>query len=90
MLHAYTLAYVSFEQIPHRVQHEMSAESTPILSAAVPAFESFMTSWEKVMQDHPCLKRYIEPGLECAYQYYSRMDDTSVYIVAMCMYVFLL
>ena len=86
----YTLAYVSFEQVPHRVQHIMSNETTPILSAAVPVFELFMTSWEKLVREHPRLKRYVEPGLECAYEYYSRMDDTSVYIVAMCMYVFLL
>jgi hypothetical protein len=62
----------------------MSNESTPILSGAIPTFEAFMTRWEKVLQDHPRLEKYIKPGLEWAYQYYGRMDRTRAYIITMC------
>jgi hypothetical protein len=89
MLHD-ILAYISFEQIPHRVQQVMSNESTPILSHAIPVFELFMTHWEQMMQQQPHLEKYIKPGLECAYQYYNCMDHTSAYIVAMRMYISIL
>ena len=44
-----------------------------------------MTSWEQLQREHPHLKRFIEVGLQSAYQYYAKMDRTSSYIVAMCM-----
>jgi hypothetical protein len=62
----------------------MSSESTPILSGAIPAFEMFMTKWELVMEKNDKLKKYIKPGLECAYKYYGRMDRTNAYIISMC------
>jgi hypothetical protein len=61
----------------------MSGERTPILSGAIPAFEMFMTKWEKINQEHPNLKRLVWPGLEWAYKYYGRMDRTRAYIIAM-------
>jgi hypothetical protein len=66
------------------VQQAMSAESTPILSGAILAFETFMTKWEKLAEEHPRLKLIIREGLEWAYKYYDRMDHTKAYIVAMC------
>lgn len=61
----------------------MSAENTPILSGAIPAFETFMSSWEKLGREHRRLKPLIKPGLEWAYKYYGRMDRTRAYIIAM-------
>ena len=61
----------------------MSGESTPILCGAIPSFEMFMTSWEKLLHDHKSLKKYIDPGLQWAYMYYSRMDNTRAYIATM-------
>lgn len=62
----------------------MSGESRPILSGSIPAFETFMTQWEKLGKENPHLKPFIQPGLEWAYKYYNRMDRTTAYIVAMC------
>ena len=62
----------------------MSSESTPILCGAIPAFESFMTAWEKMMRKVPHLETYIQAGLDCAYKYYSCMDRTDAYIITMC------
>ena len=62
----------------------MSGESTPILCGAIPAFEMFMSQWEKIAKDHPCLEPIVQPGLDWAYLYYGRMDRTRAYVIAMC------
>jgi len=61
----------------------MSAETTPILSGAIPAFELFMSKWEQLSMEFPRLKSLIAPGLEWATKYYSKMDRTKAYIIAM-------
>ena len=71
------------------VQQIMSGETMPILSGAIPAFEMFMTKWEKLGDVHPHLKPFIQPGLDWAYMYYDRMDHTCAYIIAMCKLVYL-
>ena len=72
------------QQYPHKVQQIMSGENTPILAGAIPAFESFMTGWEKASEDHLHLTELIQPGLDWASMYYGRMDRTRAYIIAMC------
>lgn len=66
------------------VQQSMSAESMPVLSGAVPSFEIFMTKWERVREQYPAAKYWVDIGLEWAKKYYIRMDDTDAYVVAMC------
>jgi hypothetical protein len=71
----------------------MSSERTPILCGAIPAFEVFMSAWEKLVQgvrvaeqsqeSADRLKEYAQPGLDCAYDYYERMDLTRAYVVTM-------
>jgi len=58
-----------------------------MLAGVLPSFEMLMTHWEKLAKDMPNLKKYIQPGLDSAYEYYSRMDQTKAYIVAMCMFL---
>jgi hypothetical protein len=65
------------------VQKAMSGESVPILSGVVPSFEKFMTRWETLAR-HDRLKALVRPGLDLAYKYYKRMDDTKAYVVSMC------
>ena len=71
-------------QVPHTVQQIMSAESMPMLSGAVLSFKIFMTQWEKLCTKYPELKPWVNIGLEWAKKYYTRMDDTDAYVVAMC------
>jgi len=71
-------------QVPHTVQQMMSGEKTPILSGTIPAFEMFMTKWEKLSDEHPHLQPFIQKGLDWAYMYYARMDRTRAYVIAMC------
>ena len=75
---------ISLSQVPHRVQMSMAQEKTPILSGAIPAFETFMWEWEVLADKHPRLKPWIDVGLEWATEYYTRMDRTDAYIIAMC------
>ena len=61
----------------------MLSDSNPVLTGSIPAFEMFMTSWERLAEKHPRLKSWIDTGLEWANQYYSRMDLTKAYIISM-------
>jgi hypothetical protein len=62
----------------------MSAHATPILSGAIPSFELFMTQWENLGEAHANLKPWTDIGLHWARKYYTRMDNTRAYIIAMC------
>ena len=57
-----------------------------MLAGVLPSFEMLMTRWEKLAKDMPHLQKYIQPGLDSAYKYYSRMDETKAYVVTMCMF----
>lgn len=67
----------------------MSKESTPILSGAIPTFETFMSQWE-ILSKQTRLEKIIKPGLEWAKKYYARMDLTRAYIIAMCKHFILI
>jgi hypothetical protein len=62
----------------------MSSESTPVLLRAISSFEMFMTEWEKLAEQHELLQPWTKIGLKWAKKYYTRMDDTDVYVVTMC------
>lgn len=78
-------------QAPHEFQMTMAGEKLPILSMAIPSFETFMTRWEIqakrfVKKKKTFLADAIEEGLSFARKYYRRMDDTTAYTVAMSKY----
>jgi hypothetical protein len=75
-------------QVPHMVQQAMSAKLMPVLLGAVPSFKIFMTQWETLCSKHPALKPWVDIGLKWAQKYYTCMDDTNVYVVAMCELLF--
>jgi len=61
----------------------MSGKTTPVLYGAIPTFEEFMMAWEGLKKGNAHLVKYIEPGLDLACKYYTRMDDTRAYIITM-------
>jgi len=61
----------------------MLGKKTPLLCGSIPAFELFMSKWEKLADDNPHLEELIRPGLKWAEKYYSCMDCTSAYIITM-------
>jgi hypothetical protein len=70
--------------MPHEVQQVLSGENTPLLAGVVPIFEIFITGWETLVKKRPHLARFIKPGLESAFKYYSRIDFSKAYIIGMC------
>ncbi|KIM68336.1 hypothetical protein SCLCIDRAFT_105458 [Scleroderma citrinum Foug A] len=66
------------------MKRRMSSELQPILSRAMPTFELFMTGWEKLCELNKHIAPFIEVCLEWAKLYYSWMDNTRAYIIAMC------
>jgi hypothetical protein len=70
-------------QVPHRVQHAMSAESMPVLSSAVAIFKIFMSEWEDLAKKFKKLVPWIKVGLRWAKKYYNLMNDTDAYIITM-------
>ena len=58
-----------------------------MLAGVLPSFEMLMTRWEKLATDMPNLKKYIQPGLDAAYEYYTCMDKTKAYVIAMCKFI---
>ncbi|KIK10529.1 hypothetical protein PISMIDRAFT_124288, partial [Pisolithus microcarpus 441] len=69
--------------IPHSAQQCMSGESFPLLSRAVPSFETFMAQWEQLSLNEPRFAPYIEIGLRHARSYYRHMGETNAYAIAM-------
>ncbi|KAJ7463111.1 hypothetical protein B0H11DRAFT_2241093 [Mycena galericulata] len=71
---------------PHVIQQVMSAENTPVLAGALPAFELFVDSWKTMVKDADLIKenvvQFIKPGLTIAKKYYNRFGDTDAYIIA--------
>lgn len=65
----------------------MANETLPVLCSAIPAYEKFMSRWERAAAKNPTLAPAINEGLKYAYKYYGRMDQTDAYVVAMCEYM---
>ena len=47
------------------------------------SFKMLMTHWEQLVRDMPNPKKYIQPGHDAAYEYYTCIDGTNAYIIAM-------
>ena len=43
-----------------------------------------MTAWGKLCETNKCITPFIQVGIDWAMTYYSRMDNTRAYVVAMC------
>ena len=74
--------------MPHQVQHKLAGDKLPVLAYAIPAFELFMSNWEKLATKQPHLKPFIDEGLLFAYIHYQKMDWTTAYVI--CMYEYFL
>ena len=77
---------IYFSWVPHQVQHKLAGDKLPVLAYAMPAFELFMSNWEKLATKQPRLKPFINKGLHFAYIHYQKMDWTMAYIICMCEY----
>ncbi len=66
----------------------MSSESMPVLCSAVASFKLLMTKWERLGEEHQELQYWTQISLAWAQKCYKRMDDTNVYVITMCEFLF--
>ncbi|KAJ7696975.1 hypothetical protein B0H17DRAFT_1266691, partial [Mycena rosella] len=69
--------------VPHAAQELLSAEKTPTLSAALPAFEMLLDCWINLQTQLPMLAHYIRVGIVKIQEYVNKGRKTRVYALAM-------
>ncbi|KAJ7886634.1 hypothetical protein B0H14DRAFT_2563309 [Mycena olivaceomarginata] len=69
--------------VPHAFQQRLSAEKTPTLSNALPAFEAMISVWERIQPENPEVADIIQKGLDKLGTYQERMDRVPAYTLAM-------
>ncbi|KAJ6462092.1 hypothetical protein C8R45DRAFT_841836, partial [Mycena sanguinolenta] len=68
---------------PYVCQELLSAEKTPTLSAALPAFELLLESWINLQLELPMLAHYIGVGIVKIQEYVNKGRKSRVYALAM-------
>ncbi|KAJ7122049.1 ribonuclease H-like domain-containing protein [Mycena crocata] len=84
-------ALKSFKKIldvPHAFQQKLSAEKTPTLGLAFPAFESMISRWEQMQRENPELADIIQKGLDKLGSYQERVERVPAYVLAMRKFLF--
>ncbi|KAJ6610156.1 ribonuclease H-like domain-containing protein, partial [Mycena sp. CBHHK59/15] len=91
-LHKYKLgdndwdALKAFQRIlavPHAFQQKLSAEKTPTLGHALPAFEAMISAWQKQQLSHPETADIVQKGIDKLESYRDRVKEVPVYILSM-------
>ncbi|KAJ7849934.1 ribonuclease H-like domain-containing protein [Mycena leptocephala] len=68
---------------PHAFQQRLSAEKTPTLGDALPAFEAMISHWEKQQAQHPETAYIVQQGIDKLESYRQRVEDVPAYILSM-------
>ncbi|KAK7021712.1 hypothetical protein R3P38DRAFT_2367908, partial [Favolaschia claudopus] len=69
--------------VPHAFQQKLSAEKTPTLCNALPAFEAMIKKWEQMQDDFPEAASIIQKGIDKLNEYQDRIEDVPAYTLAM-------
>lgn len=75
-------------QIPHAFQQRLSAEKTPTLCEALPAFEAMKKKWEEQQVENPESAYIIDAGLDKLETYRDCAALVPAYVLAMGMSYF--
>ncbi|KAF8505584.1 hypothetical protein F5888DRAFT_1604559, partial [Russula emetica] len=70
-------------RIPHKCQELLSAEKTPSLSLALPAYEALVLLWKELAKKIPELSYYINLGVAKIMEYVSKGRRSRIYALAM-------
>ncbi len=70
-------------QVPHNFQEQLSAEKTPTLCDALPAFEAVVTLWEAQRAKYPLLAPAIQSGLHKLSEYSALARTVPAHMLAM-------
>ncbi|KAJ7764720.1 hypothetical protein B0H16DRAFT_1883353 [Mycena metata] len=76
-------AFKKILEVPHAFQQKLSAEKTPTLGNALPAFEAMIKKWEQMQVDYPELADIIQKGLDKLGTYQERVERVPAYVLAM-------
>ncbi|KAJ7204440.1 hypothetical protein GGX14DRAFT_323885, partial [Mycena pura] len=68
--------------VPHAFQQKLSAESTPMLCEALPAFRGMIKAWEAKQVKYPELSDIIQSGIDKLESYQNRLEDIPAYVFA--------
>ncbi|KAF7372180.1 HAT family dimerization domain-containing protein [Mycena venus] len=69
--------------VPHAFQQKLSAEKTPMLCHALPAFEAMIKKWEQMQLENPETADIIQQGLDKLGSYQERLERVPAYTLAM-------
>ncbi|THU76962.1 hypothetical protein K435DRAFT_703533 [Dendrothele bispora CBS 962.96] len=75
--------YSQILMIPHAFQERLSAEKTPTLSFAIPAYEAMITKWTNLKAELPQAAPVIDAGIAKLVKYRDRVDVSDAYTLAM-------
>jgi hypothetical protein len=70
-------------EIPNIAQELLSAEKTPTLSMALPAYELLVVAWTDLAKEIPELSHYIKVGISKIMEYISKGRRSRIYALAM-------
>lgn len=73
----------SIFEVSHAAQELLSAEKTPTLSMALPAFEMLVVSWLHLQKAIPKLAHYIGVGIAKIQEYSEKGQKSRIYTLAM-------
>ncbi|KAJ7830825.1 hypothetical protein B0H13DRAFT_1654922, partial [Mycena leptocephala] len=74
--------------VPHAFQQKLSAEKTPTLGDALPAFEAMIKAWEKQQAKYPDAIHIIQMGIDKLGAYRDRVEGVPAYVFAMSEFLF--
>ncbi|KAE9392655.1 hypothetical protein BT96DRAFT_830320 [Gymnopus androsaceus JB14] len=69
--------------VPHLFQQRLSAEKTPTLCDAIPAFEAMFGKWEALHQEYPRIRTAISAGMDKLADYMNVIRGIPAYTLAM-------
>lgn len=72
-----------FLQIPHAIQESISAEKTPTLTVALPAYEHLLTLLKGFKTLNPEIGDAVQASIEKLEEYFEKTRQTPIYAVAM-------
>lgn len=79
---------VEIIRVPHKTQELVSAEKTPTLSIALPAYEFLVLNWQQLQHDMPSFAPFIQKGIDKVTHYVLKSRQTKVYALAISMCAF--
>ncbi|KAJ7794507.1 hypothetical protein B0H13DRAFT_1675373, partial [Mycena leptocephala] len=77
------ISIIGNRQVPHAFQQRLSAEKTPTLGDALPAFEAMIKAWEKQQLSYPETAHIVQEGIYKLESYRDRVQDVPAYILSM-------